>query len=1157
MEKSEKVKSEKKKTLPSPPCEGGSIYSSSPTQPPQGEENSHPAPSGSPKGERIANWVTTPSLTGRVGVGLELGGSCVGLGLESFWDEIVEVFLSSETLEWKYAQLYNILDRMCIQLVAPLHAHYNGLFSRLQALCRIHQHPLHAVDVMRWRARQVKRREQEPREEAFRVDVKGMAEALACFTQSAIPAVLMHQLPDRVNPSALQLTRLQKGKRMRLVALSKDLQYIYAKDAEFPQKESTKVDFTSQEHLRESARYINEGTLFNVVSYQMDREGTIFPELLVIEPDFLVNVSTLTSCFKAYGASAFNYLLKKFDQSFATRYTLLGDVANQFLDDSVNSPDMDYSTSIKKVFSDKMLSFCTTDGIDAAFFDETRRQFQNIRKIIHQLMEDRKDKDRLSVILEPTFFCETLGLQGRFDMLSANYSMLLELKSGKKDEFHNRCQHEHILQMLLYKEILYYNLGIKQKDVVGYLLYSKYPELIEQRSAIQLIQEAMTLRNKIVCLEQKLVEGEARNYISKLSAEKLKTNPNVAFNLWNNYSKPDIESVLLPLQNMDALTADYFYTFFQFCEREHWQAKMGDGQIESTRAMSSLWNADLDLKRENGDIITDLTILELKRSADDGAVESICLLMPDDASLLPNFRTNDSVILYERNKPEDDATNRQVVRCNVEKYDSDRIFLRLRYRQRNADIFPLNSFYAIEHDHLEFTFNALYAGLFSFVCTAPERRQLLLCQREPHADTDFQLIVGPPGTGKTSVTLKRLVTEARAAEKRILLMAYTHRAVDEICEMLETTSLPYLRMGRELACDARFHHRLMARVMEGKQNRREILETLSNYHIIVSTVASLCSHLDLFQIMHFHLAIFDEASQILEPQILPLLSALTPSGKPAIEKFIMIGDHKQLPAVVTQSEEDSIVSSEALRKIGLMNCRCSLFERLHHWILTAYTQNQSEFITLLDHQGRMHPDIARFANEQFYEGCLQPVPLQHQTEELPFTKWSDDEKYIATHRMGFFHVSAPPIEERQAKMNKAEATVIASIVAKLISLHSKNHLPFTPSESIGIIVPFRRQIATIRQALEKAQISDVGDMMIDTVERYQGSQKDIIIYGTTITRPYELDILSNLVEVDGKTIDRKLNVAVTRARKQLFIVGNRQLLALNPLYAKLTSLRSE
>ena len=91
----------------------------------------------------------------------------------------------------------------------------------------------------------------------------------------------------------------------------------------------------------------------------------------------------------------------------------------------------------------------------------------------------------------------------------------------------------------------------------------------------------------------------------------------------------------------------------------------------------------------------------------------------------------------------------------------------------------------------------------------------------------------------------------------------------------------------------------------------------------------------------------------------------------------------------------------------------------------------------------------------------------------------------------------------------------------------------------------------VRDALTSAGIDDADRMLIDTVERYQGSQKDIIIYGTTITRPYELDTLSNIVEQDGTLVDRKLNVAITRARLQLFIVGNRRLLMQNAVYREL------
>ena len=130
--------------------------------------------------------------------------------------------------------------------------------------------------------------------------------------------------------------------------------------------------------------------------------------------------------------------------------------------------------------------------------------------------------------------------------------------------------------------------------------------------------------------------------------------------------------------------------------------------------------------------------------------------------------------------------------------------------------------------------------------------------------------------------------------------------------------------------------------------------------------------------------------------------------------------------------------------------------------------------------------------------------------------------------------------------------MIAQLVKAAISLHERNRLPFDPSRELGIIVPFRRQIAMVRAELEKTVSADAAHaIVIDTVERYQGSQRDIIIYGTTITQHYELEILSNLTQTDSTPIDRKLNVAITRARKQLFILGNEHLLRTNPVYAAL------
>ena len=122
-------------------------------------------------------------------------------------------------------------------------------------------------------------------------------------------------------------------------------------------------------------------------------------------------------------------------------------------------------------------------------------------------------------------------------------------------------------------------------------------------------------------------------------------------------------------------------------------------------------------------------------------------------------------------------------------------------------------------------------------------------------------------------------------------------------------------------------------------------------------------------------------------------------------------------------------------------------------------------------------------------------------------------------------------------------------------------MDFDLSRGLGIIVPFRRQIAVVRAEIGRlAAQGELGAdytqdiasvLLIDTVERYQGSQRDIIIYGTTITQSYELDTLSNLTVIASATVDRKLNVAVTRARKQLFVLGNEQLLSINPVYRSL------
>lgn len=460
---------------------------------------------------------------------------------------------------------------------------------------------------------------------------------------------------------------------------------------------------------------------------------------------------------------------------------------------------------------------------------------------------------------------------------------------------------------------------------------------------------------------------------------------------------------------------------------------------------------------------------------------------------LPNFRQGDAIILYERNRDTDNVTNKMVFKGNIEYLTENEIGIRLRATQQNPSVLPAESLYAIEHDTMDTTFRSMYQGLYIYLSARKERRDLLLSQRPPRFDEsldpmisrseddftrialkakaaqDYFLLIGPPGTGKTSCALKKMVETFHAdKDAQILLLSYTNRAVDEICKSLASIApaVDFIRVGSELSCDEAYRGHLIENELSSCNRRSEVYERIRNCRIIVGTVAAISGKPELFRLKHFDVAIIDEATQILEPQLLGILCARGEDGKDAIDKFVLIGDHKQLPAVVQQNTEQSAIYDESLLSIGLTNLKDSLFERLYRnctatvqRILSSSEQSSpleqsySSFAAhrsydMLCRQGRMHPKVALFANRAFYGGRLIPVGLPHQIES------SDTICRLA------FYPSVPEKAGASAKINYSEARIVAGLAVRIYEDHQAD---FDESRTLGIITPYRSQIALIKK----------------------------------------------------------------------------------------------
>ena len=1123
------------------------------------------------------------------------------INTENYREEIREIAQSNLTITEKSILLKQLLERLCKETTKREAMQFPNLFSRIVFVAQkygLSKQTEWQLQNLRVKVTEHHKQKVEIKEKTFNQAERAVLDLCALianansgndFSNDSISDASIvnesyteaHQ--EEQNKHSSPTFDQENALRVQILSINRD-NFILDCVVEKSPGVQLSVKYNVSPHndaFNESVSYFKEGAQLNLIDYTTDEDGYVVPKIFVLEPDYLIDASAIANCFNNYSVSHLNYFMNKFEIMENRSYLLLGNLANFFLDELIfadNPEELDFNDVFLQSFKQSPFEYATCEDIMSkndfrTFMSKANDQFRNIKRVITKDFPQQHIDPKKST-LEPSFFSEKYGFQGRLDLLQLGDSKkgipfkIVELKSGRLPYPSNdigRISLAHEVQTAVYRLMIESVYHQSSRNIDAAILYSAgnyQGENLRFAATYQKLEkQILNIRNLIVSTEYSITQGTIAD-VERLFAS-LRTLTSGTGRI-PDFFVQKIKKVDDTLAQCTEVERAYFFRFVQFISKELYLQKIGDIAHESPVGVAALWNSEFSERAEALDLLYDLTIASIDDSGNDMKIVFTRTTQQND---LVNFREGDICIVYPRDSEEENVLNNQILKGVISSISAGSVEVRFRYKQRNKHHFETHRHWSIEHDTLDSSYNSMYKSLFSFLNSSREKRSLLLGITPPSskkisldkidsytdeviekalAAEDYFLIVGPPGTGKTSIFARRLIESYYADEsKNILVLAYTNRAVNELCEAVNAAfgckngeCDKYIRVGTELSCEETFQHRLLQNISESAANRDDLLQEIKGTRIFISTLSSINGRQELFNLKNFDVAIIDEASQILEPQLIGVLSK--------VDKFILIGDHNQLATIVLQNQFSSSIQEQQLLDVGVTNCRDSFFERL---LQTCITNGWTHAYAQLIHQGRMHRDISAFPAKFFYNENLFPI-LDWQSLPLSLMDFEGDEidRSITNNRLLLFSTENLPIRNGSNKTNHGEAETIVRLMHSIKKVYEQSNKPFCPSR-VGVIAPYRNQIALIKQKLAEANFDGHEKISVDTVERYQGSQRDIILISFCVNKAYQLDFLCNMNN-DG-TVDRKLNVALTRARKQLFMVGNSQILRRHPIYATL------
>ncbi len=856
---------------------------------------------------------------------------------------------------------------------------------------------------------------------------------------------------------------------------------------------------------------------------------------IVLEPDFLLDATTIAKCFQRQYAYHKIAVISLFDKVGINIPIVIGNFVNQMLDRMIASEQNDFAKIFKECVHTSILTSLSlgVNNLLAIMKEIKDNHYQNLINLCERIKG-------IKVTTEPTFYSSEYGLFGRLDGLlenetdDANRKSIFELKSGSLPRFGvwiNHAVQVHIYDMLLS------SLYGRARSGSSMIFYSKdkQGQLRNVPPAPYMEQHILMVRNCLVSEFRAFAQGEIDlvTYFNEIDFSKI---PKFSLERFQY-----LKDCLNKLTNQEI---SYFNQNLAFLFREIWATKTGkyteswEGKAANL-GFSSLWKSSLLEKEDNSQILTDLKFTSLE----DGLI--IFTRTEDNKTL--SLREGDRVILYLfTNKIES-----QVLKCTIAYLDKNSLHLQTKNAEINTDLFNSDDKWIIESDKTDANLYGLISSLADFMMSSKVNRDLLLGNTKPRSREDllynsadeylnpiiqkalsardYFLLQGPPGTGKTSSFLLNCIKylENNTSEK-ILILAFTNRAIDEVCMKLNQADLHYLRLGSQNSSEIRSLNDLC----HEEDKLQNIANKLAEYRIFCSTLASYHANKEaLHSIISFDSLFVDEASQLIETELIGITRYF--------QRFILIGDQNQLPAISIQSQDNQLCNDDSLNKMSIHSFRQSLFERL---FANAKEKEWTNAYHTLTYHYRMHYDIAQLINHNYDNKLQTRIERQKSKEFLNY--YSENQNPIFTKilkKSRCIFIDIP--DKSSSSISKLEALAVSKLLKSIRSVFKDN---FT-NDKLGVICNWRSQINLIKEMT--ADINNNDEISIDTVERYQGSERDVIIYSLTVNYHHQLDLLQSLTV--NRRVDRKLNVALSRSREQIILLGNANVLSALPQYASL------